>query len=315
LKVFILRRIGLALVTLLLVSILVFLAAQVLPGDVGRSILGPYAPKRAVALLDQKLGMDRPILDRYWDWLTAFIHGDWGTSPVQQVAVRPLVLDRLRNSLYLGAFAFVLLTPISIGCGVWAALKRDSPIDHVISIVGLSLVALPEFVVGIFVIVIFAIELNLLPVSSTVPSADPADVIRQLLLPAIPLVCVLFGYVSRMARASTIEALSSNYVRTAVLKGLSQSRVVWSHVLRNSMLTTVTVLAAQVGYLVGGLVVIETLFNYPGIGQLALNAANTHDIPILQATAIVIALVYTIANLTADILYAVLDPRIRLSTR
>lgn len=311
---YILKRLGLSAITLVLVSFAVFAAAEVLPGDVARTILGPYASRQQVDDLNHKLGTDQPLVKRYFTWSGNFIKGDWGESPIQRVEVRPLVLDRLKNSLVLGAFALLLIIPISVLLGVIAALNYGKPLDRVITITGLSFVALPEFVVGVIMIVIFAVQLGWLPVSSRVPHADPVDIVRQCLLPSIPLMFVLFGYISRMARAGTIEALRSNYTRTAVLKGLPQRTVIFRHVLRNSLLPTITVVSVQVGYLVGGLVVVETLFSYPGIGQLILNAATGHDLPTLEAAVLMIALIYMIANFVADVLYALLNPRLRLAT-
>jgi peptide/nickel transport system permease protein len=310
---YVLRRLGLTAITLVLTSFAVFAAAEVLPGDVGRTVLGPYASQQQVDDLNHQLGADKPLVQRYFTWAGNFVRGDWGESPIQRVEVRPLVLERLKNSLILGAFALVLIVPFSVALGVIAALNYGKALDRVISIAGLSFVALPEFVVGVVVLVVFAVQLGWFPVSSQVPSANPVDIIRQCLLPSIPLMFVLFGYISRMARAGTIEALRSNYTRTAVLKGLPRRYVIFRHVLRNSLLPTITVVSVQVGYLVGGLVVIETLFNYPGIGQLILNAATGHDLPTLEASVLMIAVIYTVANFTADILGAVLNPRVRLA--
>ena len=309
-----LKRVGLALITLVLVSIAVFGVAEVLPGDVGRTILGPYASNEQVASLNRELGNDRPLLVRYGDWIGGFVTGDWGESQLLNAPVRSLVGERLMNSLILGGFALLLIVPISIGLGVVAALHYGKTLDRLISVTGLSLIALPEFVGGVILIVVFAVNLGWFPVSSSVPSANPADVFRQLLLPSVPLMLVLFGYISRMARAGTVEALHSNYVRTAILKGLPRRTVIGRHVLRNSLLPTISVVFVQVGYLVGGLVVIETLFNYPGIGKLVLDSAIGHDLPVLEATVLMIALLYMLANLVADILYAVLNPRIRLAS-
>jgi len=253
------------------------------------------------------------VVKRYFTWAGDFVRGDWGESPIQRVPVRPLVLDRLKNSLILGAFALVLIVPFSVALGVFAALNYGKALDRIISISGLSFVALPEFVVGVVVIVIFAVQLGWFPTTSQVPSADPVDIVRQCLLPSIPLMFVLFGYISRMARAGTIEALRSNYTRTAVLKGLPQRHVIVRHVLRNSLLPTITVVSVQVGYLVGGLVVVETLFSYPGIGELILNAATGHDLPTLEASVLMIALIYTVSNLVADVVTALLNPRVRLA--
>ena len=310
---YILKRLGLTVITLVIVSFVVFAASQLLPGDVGRTILGPYASQQQVDALDKSLGNDKPLPVRYWNWASDFVKGDWGVSPVQNVEVRPLVLDRLKNSLILGAFAMVLIVPFSILMGVWAALNYGKTIDRVISITGLSLLGLPEFVVGVILIVVFAVQLGWFPTSSQVPGTNPVDWFRQLLLPAIPLGFVLFGYISRMARAGTVEALQSNYVRTAVLKGLPRRRVIWGHVVRNSMLPTITVVSVQVGYLVGGLVVVETLFAYPGIGQLTLESALGHDLPTLEACVLMIAIIYCVANLLADLAYGLLNPRVRLA--
>jgi peptide/nickel transport system permease protein len=309
---FLLVRLGLALVTLVLVSIIVFAVAEILPGDVGRTILGPYASNEQVERLNQDLGNDRSLPVRYGDWVSGFITGDWGESALLNRPVRPLVLDRLGNSLVLGLFALVLIVPFSIGFGVLAALHHGKALDRVISVTGLSLIALPEFVAGVILLVVFAVKLGWFPVSSAVPSANPVDVVRQLLLPSIPLMFVLFGYIARMARAGTIDALQSNYTRTAVLKGLPQRTVVWRHVMRNAILPTISVVSVQVGYLVGGLVVIETLFSYPGIGGLVLDSARGHDLPVLEATVLVVAVIYMASNFVADVLHGMLNPRIRL---
>lgn len=311
---FVLKRLGLALVTLVLISFAVFAVAQILPGDVGRIILGPYATAQQVASIDHQLGVDKALPVRYWDWITGFVRGDWGQSYLLNTAVRPMVFQRLVNSLALAAFALLLIIPTSIGLGVVAALNYGKIGDRVISIAGLSLIALPEFVVGVILLVLFAVQFKWFPVSSTVPSANPLDIIHQLLLPSIPLMLVLFGYISRMARAGTVVALDSNYARTAVLKGLPRRTVIWRHVLRNSLLPTISVVSVQVGYLVGGLVVTETLFSYPGIGKLVLDSAQGHDIPMLEATVLMVAIIYMVSNLTADILLAILNPRIRLTS-
>ena len=309
---FILKRLGLALITLVIVSIVLFLTAEVVPGDVGRKILGPYATAEQVERVNEELGLDRPLPVRYADWAFDFIRGDWGTSYLLNVGVQPLVLERLGNSLILGAYALLLVVPLSIGLGVLAALNYGKAVDRVISVTGLSLLALPEFVAGVILIVIFAVSLGWFPASASVPSG-PIDALYQLTLPAVPLVLVLFGYISRMARAGTVDSLFSNYTRTAVLKGLPRRTVVWRHVLRNSLLPTISVVAVQIGYLVGGLVVIETLFNYPGIGKLIIDSARQNDLPVLEATVLISAVLFMVSNLIADLLYGILNPRVRLA--
>lgn len=310
---FILRRLGLAIITLFLVSIVLFAVAEIAPGDIGRKIAGPYATSEQVAQINRELGVDRPLYVRYPEWLAGFVTGDWGRSYLLGVEVRPYVLERLGNSLILGAYALLLVVPLSILLGVVAALNYGKALDRLISVTGLSLLALPEFVAGVILIVVFAVMLGWFPASANVPTSL-LDVPYQLTLPALPLVLVLFGYISRMARAGTVDSLLSNYTRTAVLKGLPRRTVVFRHVLRNSLLPTISVVAVQIGYLVGGLVVIETLFSYPGIGKLVIDAATGDDLPILEATVLISALLFMVTNLIADILYGVLNPRVRVAS-
>jgi peptide/nickel transport system permease protein len=310
---FIGKRLGLSLVTLFLVSVIVFAISDVLPGDVGRSILGRSATDEQVAALDHQLGYDKPLPERYWKLVSGYATGDWGTSPVLNVEVRPLVLRRFGNSLILAAFAFALIVPFSIFMGIVAALHNGRWADRTISITGLSLIALPEFVTGVILLVVFAVQLGWFPSSSSVPTANPVDWFRQLLLPSIPLMCVLFGYIARMARAGTVDALQADYTRTATLKGLPRRTVVGRHVLRNSLLPTISVVSVQIGYLVGGLVVVETLFAYPGIGSLAYDSVQANDITVIEAIVLFTAVLYMLSNLVADILYAALNPRVRLA--
>jgi peptide/nickel transport system permease protein len=311
---FIAKRIGLSLVTLFLVSVIVFAISDVLPGDVGRSILGRSATDAQVAQLDHELGYDQPLPQRYWDLVSGYATGDWGTSPVLNTEVRPLVLDRFGNSLILAAFAFVLIVPFSIFMGIVAALKHGRWQDRAISVTGLSLIAVPEFVTGVILLTVFAVQLGWFPSSSQVPGTNPVDWFRQLLLPSIPLMCVLFGYIARMARAGTVDALRADYTRTATLKGLPRRTVVGRHVLRNSLLPTISVVSVQIGYLVGGLVVVETLFAYPGIGSLAYDSVQANDITVIESIVLFTAVLYMVSNLVADVLYAALNPRVRLSS-
>ncbi len=306
---FILKRLGLALITLWLLSVIVFFLGQVLPSDPGRSILGPLAEPSAVRVLDHQLGVDRPILTQYWHWITNFP----GKSYQYQAPIGPILTSALGRSLKLAIFAFVILVPLGIIGGVISALNAGKPIDRTISVVGQSMLTVPEFVSGIVLIVVFAVELGWLPVTATAPAGSSfLTQLKYLILPVIPLVMVLFGYIARMARVGTVEALESDYARTAILKGLPRGVVIRRHVLRNSLLPTITVIATQTGYLIGGLVVVETLFRYNGIGQLTVNAANQHDIPMLEACVLTIGAIYMIVTLVADIGYSLLNPRIRL---
>jgi peptide/nickel transport system permease protein len=283
-----------------------------LPGNVARRKLGNLADQSAVDQLNHQLGTDKPILVQYWNWITGLLHGDLGTSLSYQLPVSQLIGPALTNSVKLAAFAFVMVVPLAIVGGVVAALKRDRLTDRIITVGGLSLAVVPEFVTGIMLILVFGLWLGLFPVSANAP--DGSDILTQLkylFLPALTLVIVLFGYISRITRAGTIEALDADYTRTAMLKGLPRRTVVRRHVLRNSLLPTIAVIATQTGYLIGGLVVIETLFNYPGMGRLIFTAANDKDFPLLAASVLIVGIVFLVATLLADIAYSLLNPRIR----
>jgi peptide/nickel transport system permease protein len=285
----------------------------VLPGNVGRAILGPFAEESAVQTLNQSLGLDRPYLVQYWDWISNFVQGDMGNSYVFRSPVAPFVMDALGNSLKLAAVAFIIVVPVGILGGVIAALNVNRPLDRIISLSGLTATVLPEFVTGIVLILIFGIWLKWLPIAAAWPEGAGFWMqLYHLILPSLPLFLVLFGYIARMARAGMIEALESDYTRTAVLKGLPWRTVIRRHVLRNALTPTITVIATQAGYLIGGLVVVETLFRYQGIGSLIFTAARGKDFPVLEAGILVIGIVFALATLIADITYSLLNPRIRL---
>ena len=291
---FLLRRLGLMILTLWILTLIVFFAGQILPSDPGRIILGNLAPQSSVQALDHRLGVDRPLLTRYLSWFGGLLHGNLGTSYTYQSAVEPFVRAALINSVKLAVLAFVIVVPLGIIGGVIAALYAGRGADRVISVTGLSLSSVPEFVSGIVVIVVFGVELKWLPVTANAGTgASPLSQFKHLILPAIPLVLVLFGYIARMARAGTIEVLNSDYTRTAVLKGLPERTVLRRHVLRNSLLPTITVIATQTGYLIGGLVVVETLFNYQGLGNLIYKAAQHHDEAMLEAGVLIIGVATT----------------------
>ena len=309
---FLLRRLGLALLTLWLLSVLVFGGAQVLPGDVGRRVLGPFADERAVAQLNEELGTNRNVVVQYGDWVGGLVRGDLGESLAYRLPVSGLVGDALLNSAKLALVAFCLVVPLGIAGGVFSALRVGRVADRIVSVGGLTLTVVPEFVSSILLILVFGVWLELLPVTATAPpGAGPLTQLEHLLLPALPLVFVLFGYIARMARAGTIEVLDADYTRTAVLKGLPRQTVLRRHVLRNSLLPTIAVVATQTGYLIGGLVVIEVVFNYAGIGQLLLTAARQKDFPLLEGGVLVVGLVYLTATFLADVAYSLLNPRIR----
>ena len=302
--------------TLWLLSLLVFAGGRMLPGNVGRAMLGPFADQKAVDVLNHEMGTDRPLLIQYGDWISGFVTGDLGLSYAYRSPVAPFLTTALMNSAKLAAVAFLLVVPLGILGGVIAALYRGRAADRIITVAGMSATIVPEFVSGIVLILIFGVWLRWFPISATwPPGAGPLTQIYYLLLPSIPLVLILFGYIARMARAGMIEALDAEYTRTAVLKGLSYTQVIWRHVLRNALLPTISVIATQTVYLIGGLVVIEILFHYQGIGSLIYTAANKKDFPMLQAGVMTVGALFALTTLLADLLYARLNPRIRFGDR
>jgi peptide/nickel transport system permease protein len=287
-----------------------------LPGNVGRAMLGPFADQRAVDILNHEMGTDRPLLIQYGDWISGFVVGDLGKSYAYRAPVAPFLLTAIENSAKLALVAFLMVVPLGIFGGVIAALYRGRPADRTISVVGLSATIVPEFVSGIVLILIFGVWLRWFPISAAFPAdAGILTQVYYLLLPSLPLVLILFGYIARMARAGTIEALDADYTRTAILKGLPYRVVIVRHVLRNALLPTISVIATQTVYLIGGLVVIEILFHYQGIGSLIYTAGTKKDFPMLQAGVMTIGVLFTVATLLADLLYASLNPRIRFGER
>jgi len=310
---FLLKRALLSLITLAILSVLVFLGGQLLPGDVGRAVLGPLADARSVAAFNHQVGVDRPLPVQYWDWIAHIIAGDMGRSFTFRAPVAPFIAEALVNSLKLAALAFVLVVPIGIAGGVYAALRAGSAVDRGIVLVGQSLGIVPEFIASIVLILIFGVWLRWLPMSADWPEgAGALTQIRYLILPALPPVLIYFGYIGRIARVGTLEALNADYTRTAVLKGLPWRTVLRRHVLRNALLPTITIAASLIGYLVGGLVVIEALFHYRGMGGLIYAAAKAKDFPMLEAGVLTIGAVYALASLLADLLSSALNPRVRI---
>jgi peptide/nickel transport system permease protein len=313
---FITKRLLVSAAMLWLVSIAVFLVVEALPGDISRLMLGQFATQHDMDLVRTQLGLDRPLVLRYLSWAGSFLSGEWGASWRLRIPLAPLVISRLGNSAVLAGLTLVAVVPISILAGVLAALKRDRPFDRLILLLGMCGMAVPEFVSSMFLILGFSLWLGALPASSRVPEGDSLLLhIDYLILPAVALGLVLFGYISRMVRASVVEELRRGYVRTARLKGLSPTTVMLKHVLRNALLPTITVIANQTSWLFGGLVVVENVFNFPGLGQLLLQAALSQDVPMLEITVLILAVCLMLANLIADILYGILNPRVRIRAR
>jgi peptide/nickel transport system permease protein len=310
-----LHRIALGLVSLLLLSMMVYAAAQVLPGNPGRIVLGREATPEAVEQFNHQLGIDRPLPVRYADWLSDAVRGDFGANYTDGRPVTDDLVPALKRSLFLAVYAFILCIPVSILAGVIAALRRGKPTDRAITISGLSLAVIPEFVLGAILVTIFGPAfLNWFPgIAGALIGATFTTKLDSLFLPALALSLVLFGYIARMARAGTMEALDADFTRTATLKGLNQRQVLTRHVLRNGLLPTIAVISTQVGYLFGGIVAIEKLFGYPGIGYLTVTAAQIKNFPMLLACVLVIGVIYFVATLAGDLLTAALNPRVRLA--
>lgn len=309
---FALRRLGFLFLSLLLTSVIIFSVTQFLPGDVARILLPRDASEEAIVAKREELGLNRSPIIQYGSWIAGFVSGDWGRSFAWDIPVRGRVIEGLTNSLMLAAVALVLAIPVSIGLGVWAGLTEGRWPDQLISLFSLSLVGLPEFVTGVLLIEWLAHYLGWLPaISSLDPGTSFVDALPFLILPALTAMFVLLAYVVRLTRAEVIEQLNRPYVRTAVLKGLPWPTVVFRHVLRNALLPTITVIAISIGWLIGGIIVIENVFNYPGLGRLLLSAIDNRDFPLIQAITMIIVFGVVLSNFVADLLYAALNPRIR----
>lgn len=309
---FLLRRLGFMALTLFIVSIVIFGVTELLPGDVAVMILGSEATDETLAAMRSRLGLDQPATTRYLDWLGDAARGDFGESLRMRTEVGPLVLERLKNSLALAGLAFVVGVPLALGLGIVAGLRKDTPVDKAITITTLLGISVPEFVIGSVLIILFASILPIFPASSLIdPKANPLESLPVLVLPAATLVLVTLAHTARMTRASVIRVMRTDYVRTAILKGMPRSRVIFRHVLPNALLPSITIIAINIGWMIGGLIVVETVFGYPGLGQLMIFAVTNRDVPLVQAVALLVASIYAVANLGADLLYAALNPRIR----
>ncbi len=310
---FILRRLLLGILVLILVSVLVFLATQALPGDPARAILGRNANPASLAALRHQLHLDRPVADQYLTWVTGLLHGNLGTSLEAQEPVSTLLAPKLVNSAVLVVLAAVLSIPLSIAIGAWAALKREKVFDQASSNLMLLLAALPEFVVALVLVIVFATTVfHVLPAISTVPPGSrPWNNWVALVLPTITLVIAVAPYVSRIMRASMIEVLESDYVEMARLKGLPERTVLIRHALPNALGPVLQVIALNLAYLAGGIIIVEFVFNYSGIGGATAEAVVNHDLPVIQALAMLIAAVYVVLNLLADVATILVTPKLR----
>lgn len=313
----ILRRLALALLTLWLVSLLVFAATLALPGDAAQAILGREAtPERLAALRDQ-LHLDEPVVTQYLKWLGGILTGDLGNSAATQEPVSELLSDRVGNSLFLVLISAAVAVPLSIMIGVWTAMRRDRPADHVVSTVSLILASLPEFVIGIALILLFATEVfHAFPAVSLLgPGQKAWDDPEVVVLPAATLVLAVVPYISRIMRGSMVEVLESEYVTMATLKGLPKRTVTWRHAVPNAIVPAIQVTALQLAYLAGGVVVVEFVFSYPGIGAALVEAVGNRDMPVVQAVTMLAAGIYVGLNILADVATILVTPKLRTAAR
>jgi peptide/nickel transport system permease protein len=307
-----LRRTGVALLLLVLVSMLVFAATLILPGNAADQILGRSGTAAQKAALTRQLGLNRSFLAQYLSWIGGILHGDFGQSLASHESVTSYISSRLGNSLALALAALVLIIPISVVLGTLAGVKRGRSADHAVSAVSLGLIALPEFVSGTILAVVVGVKLGWLPPSSLIPvGSGPLTDPSILVLPAITLCIAGSAYIIRMLRAGVAETMTSEYVQAARLYGIPERRVITGHALRNALAPTVQVVALTVQWLVGGIVVVETVFAYPGLGQGLVQSVTARDIPVVQALTLLIAAFYLFINLCADLVVILLVPKLR----
>ena len=308
----ILIRLGTAVLTVLLAATLVFLAIQALPGDVAQQVLGQDATPAAVEAVREQLGLDRPVWVRYGEWLLGLVTGDFGTSLVTGEAIAPELGIRLRNTLMIAVPTFILGVALALYLGLVAGLNRDKTPDRVASGIALVGMSIPEFVTATLGVLLVAVTFPILP--AVVIDGDQASVVELLpatILPIIVLTISMTAYILRMTRTGVIDAMASEFVVTAELKGVRRRDVVLRHALPTAILPTLNVLAINVAWLIGGVVVVEAVFNYPGLGSYMIEAVHNRDLPVIQSVAVVTAIIYSLANLAADVGAMLLDPRQR----
>ncbi|WP_137179125.1 ABC transporter permease [Roseomonas sp. AR75] len=309
---YLLRRTGLILYTLLVVSVLVFGITQVLPADAATMLLGENATPEQLAAIRERLGLNDPIWTQYLRWLGGVVTGDFGTSMRTGLPVLPQIAEALSRSLLLAALSIGLMLVLALPLGILAAVRRGRPVDLLVSLASYVGISLPEFVTATLAILVFADWLGWLPPTGYVPlTEDPARSLLHLILPVATISLILVAHVSRMVRSELVDALHTDYVRAARLKGLPERVVLRRHALRNALLPTITIVALDVGYVLGGIIVVEEIFAIPGIGRTLIVAVQNRDLPMIQAGALVMAATYCIANFLADLAYAALDRRIQ----
>ena len=307
-----LRRLGTVVFILLVMSLLVFLATHALPSNTAALILGQYRTPETVAALEHKLGLDLPLPVQYWNWARDILHGDLGQSLVMERPIAPMLWEAFGRSAILAVAAMVIVASVGVSMGIVAAVWRGRWPDHAVSVFAYLGISVPEFYWGLVLILVFAGTFHLLPASGIGNlSGGLGHYISFLVLPVVTLALGYLAHVSRLTRSSMAEQMDSMYVKVARARGLPERVVIVRHALRNALLPTITVLAQDFGFLIGGIVAIETIFAYPGLGRLLIFALQRQDLPLMQAAILVLTAVFCLANLAADLLYGIANPRIR----
>jgi peptide/nickel transport system permease protein len=306
------RQLGYMALTLLVVSCAVFVLNEFAPGDVARKLLGAYATQEQVEHLTQQLGLDRPVLVRYLEYMGDVLRGNFGQSLTFKVPVAQILLERLSNTLLLAAIAFAVIVPLAVLFGVLAGMREGSVEDHSILIAANFLSSLPEFATGVFLVSIFTVWLGWLPGTSPLSTGGNWSIASQLVMPVLVMALYDMGYLIAMIRVSMIGVMRQPFIRTAILKGMKRRDVIVKHALRNALIAPFTAILLQINYLIAGVVVVETVFAYPGFGRLMLQAAMSKDIALVEAGALVAVLIAMTTQLVGDLGYMLLDPRIRI---
>ncbi|MGI6466459.1 MAG: ABC transporter permease [Sphaerochaetaceae bacterium] len=309
----VLNRLGTLIATLVVMSFIIFMLVEIMPGDVAQMILGQSATEESLAALREARGLNDPLMLRYWNWISNAVRGDLGESIYMKgVPINTILWRRVGYSLILAFTAFIIFVPLSIFFGVLAGVREKKKTDSIISFFGLATMALPEFVSGVILITIFSVNLKVLPIVSVIPIGENLwQNLNILVLPALSITFVMFGYVSRMQRSSVITVMNSDYIKFAILKGMSRNYVIFRHALKNALLPTITIIGMNMGWLFGGLVVVETLFGYPGMGSLLMTAIKTRDVPLIEACVLLITVIYSLSTMITDLMYSYLNPLIR----
>lgn len=308
----IIRRLAMGVLTLLAVSVLIFGATEVLPGDVASAVLGQGATPETLAVFRQELGLDKPATTRYLEWFYGAVRGDLGVSMTNKRAIVEEVAPRFRNTMFLALFAALIAVPLSVGLGILSAINEGKPVDRVANVLSLMTVSVPEFFIAYLLILVFSVQLDWLPSLATVfPEMGLGERLYVTALPAVTLTLLVTAHMLRMTRASVLSVMSQPYIEMAFLKGLRRTRVVIHHALPNAAAPIIAVVALNLAYLIVGVVVIEVVFVYPGIGQLMVDAVSKRDLPVVQACGLIFAGAFVVLNTAADILAILVNPRLR----